>query len=128
MVVSVKRTTGSASAAKPHRFEYFDEEVVVCGKQEGNALRLVTRHIARRHAQFERHGDRLVFHHNGSINGSFVNGQRFERAHQVRPGDALAIPDFDMRAALVPAKPPGRGWEPWLFAPEYFDRIWDEAD
>ncbi len=64
------------------------------GRQPGNELVLRDSRISRQHAQIVAEGGRYLLEDSGSRHGTFVNGERVERA-ELHPNDAIdfGIPD-----------------------------------
>ena len=62
--------------------------------------------ISRRHARIRRvAGDTFVVQDESSANGTFVNGDRIEGPHPLRPGDELRIGSTVFVVAPEPAPP-----------------------
>lgn len=64
------------------------------GRSEENAVRLTERNISRRHAQFERQGERWLVKDLSSYNGTYVNGQRVAGNHELSHGDLIQLGDY----------------------------------
>ncbi|RYE92919.1 MAG: FHA domain-containing protein [Myxococcales bacterium] len=64
--------------------------VLSVGRSPGNGLSIPDTTVSSRHALFETDGEGCWVRDAGSVNGTFVNGQRIQR-HFLRPGDVVSI-------------------------------------
>src|SRR5262245_62987781 len=64
------------------------------GRSEDNAVQLTERNISRRHAQFERQGERWLVKDLSSYNGTYVNGQRVAGNRELTHGDLIQLGDY----------------------------------
>jgi bifunctional DNase/RNase len=67
-----------------------DGELVGCGRDRGNQIVLDGATVSRKHAEFRRQGSRYVVCDLGSLNGTYVNGERVELA-VLTTGDQIRI-------------------------------------
>jgi hypothetical protein len=67
-----------------------DADVVGCGRDRGNQIVLDGATVSRKHAEFRRQGSRYVVCDLGSLNGTYVNGERVELA-VLAVGDQIRI-------------------------------------
>lgn len=58
--------------------------------------------VSRRHAEFRRDGGGFVVHDAGSLNGTYVNGQRAD-ARAVASGDEVQVGKFKLVAYVAPS-------------------------
>ncbi|MBS0342633.1 MAG: FHA domain-containing protein [Proteobacteria bacterium] len=66
------------------------------GRTEGNSVVLNSERVSRTHALIDWDGDHYSVIDNGSLNGTYVNGQRVRR-QALRNGDMLSIGDCELR-------------------------------
>ena len=66
------------------------------GRTEGNSVVLNSERVSRTHALIDWDGDHYSVIDNGSLNGTYVNGQRVRR-QVLRNGDMLSIGDCELR-------------------------------
>jgi signal transduction histidine kinase/pSer/pThr/pTyr-binding forkhead associated (FHA) protein len=66
------------------------EGTATVGRDATNSIRLHDTEVSRRHAEFQRSGDKVVLVDKGSANGTFVNNQKVQEA-TLRPGDQVLI-------------------------------------
>jgi bifunctional DNase/RNase len=67
-----------------------DDEVVGCGRDGTNPIVLDGATVSRKHAEFRRRGSQYVVSDLGSLNGTYVNGERVELA-VLAVGDQIRI-------------------------------------
>jgi pSer/pThr/pTyr-binding forkhead associated (FHA) protein len=72
---------------------------IVAGRAADCDVVLGIDEVSRRHARFERAGDRFEVCDLGSVNGTFVNGRRVER-QALQVGDIVQIEDFKLTFVL----------------------------
>jgi predicted component of type VI protein secretion system len=73
----------------------FETELVL-GRDAGAGWRLGERNVSRRHARFLKTGSTVYVEDLGSRNGTFVNGERTLGRRRIRPGDLVAIGDYEV--------------------------------
>ena len=64
---------------------------VAIGRGKDCELVLITDSASRRHAEVYPEGAEFYVRDLGSKNGTYLNGERLERAHQLRPGDRIGV-------------------------------------
>lgn len=69
---------------------------VTIGRKEGNTIRLTERNVSRKHAKLRRVGASFVISDLKSYNGTRVNGRRIEGEVELKPGDQVAIGDYQL--------------------------------
>lgn len=83
--------------------------VTLIGRDEDNQLQLLDETCSRHHAKIERLQDGCHLSNLGSNNGTFLNGERIEKA-KLEPGDRILIGNtllvFEVEAATSPGAPP----------------------
>jgi pSer/pThr/pTyr-binding forkhead associated (FHA) protein len=84
---------------KLERIVAWKGEQVVAGRAADCDVVLGIDEVSRRHARFERAGDRFEVCDLGSVNGTFVNGRRVER-QELRADDVVQIEDFKLTFVL----------------------------
>jgi pSer/pThr/pTyr-binding forkhead associated (FHA) protein len=67
-----------------------DASAISVGRHEGNDIVLAGPTVSGRHATVTVDGGRVAIEDDGSLNGTFVNGDRVERS-PLRPGDRVQI-------------------------------------
>lgn len=72
------------------------------GRESDNDIVLLRGAVSRYHASMQWLDDKLILTDNGSVNGSFVNGQRVEKA-QLQEGDSLRFDAVEFRVFGVDA-------------------------
>ena len=73
------------------------QQVITIGRLPDNDVTIDTPVVSRRHARLVRGGDGWTVEDLGSINGTFLNGQRITGSLPVRPGDRLEVGSFAYR-------------------------------
>jgi pSer/pThr/pTyr-binding forkhead associated (FHA) protein len=76
-----------------------DADVVGCGRDRGNQIVLDGATVSRKHAEFRRQGRRYVVADLGSLNGTYVNGERVEVA-VLAVGDRIRIGRYVLSFAI----------------------------
>ena len=84
---------------KLERIVAWKGEQVVAGRAADCDVVLGIDEVSRRHARFERAGDRFEVCDLGSVNGTFVNGRRVER-EALHADDIVQIEDFKLTFVL----------------------------
>jgi pSer/pThr/pTyr-binding forkhead associated (FHA) protein len=64
--------------------------ITIIGRHPNCDLRIPLMEISRRHCQLDCHGGLFSIRDLGSVNGTFVNGERIEET-QLKPGDHIQI-------------------------------------
>jgi pSer/pThr/pTyr-binding forkhead associated (FHA) protein len=64
---------------------------IVMGRSPTCDLPVPSRRASRRHAEVRREGDAFVVADLGSTNGTFVNGDKIEGDHALKPGDKIDV-------------------------------------
>src|SRR5690242_10303362 len=83
------------------REETLAQPVIKIGKVSSAHLRLEDESVSRMHAILERSGDTLQLIDLGSTRGTFVNGQRVNKA-RLEPGDVITLGDLRIELAMSP--------------------------
>jgi pSer/pThr/pTyr-binding forkhead associated (FHA) protein len=79
----------------------------ILGRQPGSTIVLSSNQVSREHALLEIEGDQLILTDKNSGNGTYVNGQRIERA-VIQPTDTVQIDQFRLSLTLGAEAPPAR--------------------
>lgn len=69
----------------------------IVGRRQGCELRIPSETVSRRHCRLTFRDDILRVEDLGSVNGSFINGERVAGAKVVRPGDRLTVGSISFR-------------------------------
>jgi pSer/pThr/pTyr-binding forkhead associated (FHA) protein len=69
----------------------FSSSIAVIGRSKGNAVRIPSADVSRRHCRLRTQDDRLWVEDLGSVNGTLLNGKRINGIEWVRPGDELTV-------------------------------------
>ncbi len=91
---------------------FSSDEIVVGRASDGVAWRLPDRDVSRRHARFTHASGTVFVEDLGSLNGTWLNGERVDSRRRVRPGDLVEIGAFDLvvlpedMAVAGPGAPP----------------------
>lgn len=72
-----------------------DEGVTTVGRHQASRIFLDDVTVSRRHAQFSRTGASVMLDDSGSLNGTYVNGERVGSL-ELTPGDELQIGRFKL--------------------------------
>ncbi len=90
----------------PNRGSRFllDRDVVTVGRHPDSDIFLDDITVSRRHAEFRRDAHRFWLHDVGSLNGTYVNGERADD-QLLETGDEVQIGKFKLVAFI--AEPPG---------------------
>lgn len=73
-----------------------DAEVITVGRSSDCLIPIPNRYLSRRHAELVADGDGWVLRDNGSVNGTFVNGNRVASPVRVVRGDRIGIGDAEL--------------------------------
>lgn len=84
---------------KLERVVAWQDDQIVAGRAAECDVVLGIDEVSRRHARFERVGDRFEVCDLGSVNGTFVNGRRVER-QELHVGDIIQIEGFKLTFVL----------------------------
>ncbi len=76
--------------ANPLRFQ-LQSGLHVVGRSSDCAVHLADNAVSRRHAEVELENDRVILRDLGSMNGTYVNGNRLEGETELKPGDQVRI-------------------------------------
>jgi len=66
-------------------------DISVLGRSHGNAVRIPSAEVSRRHCRLLLKDGLVTLEDMGSVNGTFLNGRRVEDSEIVRPGDNLEV-------------------------------------
>jgi pSer/pThr/pTyr-binding forkhead associated (FHA) protein len=84
------RLVVAQGSRRKHVFELRGPHAVI-GRAQGNAVRIPSDDVSRRHCRLHFHDGYVTVEDLASINGTFLNGQRVEGEAVIRPGDELEI-------------------------------------
>ena len=73
-----------------------DRPVITIGRDPASDLVLEDDLVSRQHAQIRQEPEGPVIHDLNSTNGTFVNGERIDRPHPLRPGDIISMGDMEL--------------------------------
>lgn len=73
---------------------------ITIGRKEGNTIRLTERNISRKHAKLRKLNGSYVVEDLSSYNGVKVNGRRIGGEIALKPGDQIAIGDYQLALQL----------------------------
>lgn len=82
---------GEGPGRRPHTTLALSRDSVVIGRDPACDHVLEDPTVSRRHARLSRRGARLLVEDLGSVNGTFVNGERISARAVVGPGDTIAL-------------------------------------
>ncbi len=68
---------------------------ITIGRSEGCTIIVARELVSRTHARVARIGDRYLLVDAGSVNGTFLNGQRIMSAQSLRSGDRIGLSDAE---------------------------------
>ncbi len=74
-----------------------DQERVVIGRGRQCDLRLSGNNISRQHAVITRENGTYLLTDNGSLNGTFLNGEKIAQPTYIHDGDLIAVGNFNIR-------------------------------
>src|SRR5262249_49422257 len=63
----------------------------IIGRSHGNTLRIPSSQVSRKHCRLQCEAGLVYVEDLGSVNGTFLNGQRVKNREVVRPGDSLEV-------------------------------------
>lgn len=89
------------------RFTILDKQTLVVGRSPNVDVTINNLSVSRRHASFERQGNRVILTDLGSRNGTMVNGKTISQPVPISPADIIKIGKF----TLVPARSKEEGAE-----------------
>src|SRR5690606_10147072 len=85
-------------------------DLITVGRQDGNTIRLTERNVSRQHARLVRTDSGYRIEDLESYNGVVVNGQRIQKACDLKDGDRIGIGDYvlalKVEADAAAASPP----------------------
>lgn len=77
-----------------------DRESISVGRHPDSDIFLDDITVSRRHAEFRREDERYAVHDAGSLNGTYVNGERVEK-HPLSTGDEIQVGKFKLIAFVA---------------------------
>src|SRR5262249_22757359 len=84
----------------PATYELKPGETVTLGRSRSNTVVLQDEHASRQHAQITWEGDRWVLQDLGTLNGTFVNGEKLGQGRVLAHGQVIGIADMRLRFAV----------------------------
>src|SRR5262245_61631574 len=94
--LSIEKGEGSQPS-----FDLVPGTPVTLGRSRNNALVLQDEHASRQHAQMVFQDDVWVLQDMGTLNGTYVNGEKIAGARPLAHGDIIGIADMRLRFSLV---------------------------
>jgi adenylate cyclase len=89
------------------------------GRHPSNTIQLLDKIVSKEHCVIERRGDVFVLRDLGSLNGTYINGERVAGEQQLRHGDEIALGTtrarFEDGVGVAVSPPPaeaGQAWQP----------------
>src|ERR1051325_6519905 len=76
------------------------------GRHPTNSIQLLDKIVSKEHCIIERRGNQFVLRDLGSLNGTYVNGERVIGERPLRHGDEIALGSTRARVDDVPASGP----------------------
>ncbi len=76
--------------AKRKELRFRGDEAVV-GRSHGNTVRIPSAEVSRQHCRLFLNDGLVTIEDLGSVNGTFLNGQRVNQSEIVRPGDSVEV-------------------------------------
>jgi len=70
-----------------------ENDIIRLGRAVENEIVILDKRSSREHAIIRRDGRKLIIEDQSSTNGTFLNGERLQRAAQLRDGDQIKIGD-----------------------------------
>jgi pSer/pThr/pTyr-binding forkhead associated (FHA) protein len=70
---------------------HFRGDEAVVGRSHGNTVRIPSAEVSRQHCRLYLNNGLVTIEDLGSVNGTFLNGQRVHESEIVRPGDNLEV-------------------------------------
>ncbi len=67
------------------------------GRHPNNAIQLLDTIVSKEHCVLERHGHAMMLRDLGSMNGTFINGERMSGTHPLRHGDEIRMGNTVLR-------------------------------
>ncbi|MGQ9599045.1 MAG: FHA domain-containing protein [Anaerolineae bacterium] len=94
-----------------------DRPVVCIGRGSGSDILLQDSQASRQHAEISRQGDQFFIRDLGSMNGTFVNGERITGPRLLKPGDEIRIGETILASIpwAVAGAPARADWESELW-------------
>ena len=79
----------------PRAFSLTDEKITI-GRSSSCTIPINDRYLSREHAEIVRLSGEWFVSDKGSVNGTFLNGQRLSERSALRPGDTITIGDNEI--------------------------------
>ena len=79
----------------PRVYSLTDEKITI-GRSSSCSIPIQDRFLSRRHAEIVRIDGEWFVADSGSINGTYLNGERLEERKPLRPGDTITIGDNEI--------------------------------
>src|SRR5438128_9997430 len=76
------------------------------GRHPTNSIQLLDKIVSKEHCVIERRGPQLILRDLGSLNGTYVNGERVVGERPLRHGDDIALGSTRARVDDAPASGP----------------------
>src|SRR5438128_5454716 len=92
--------------ALPARYELTPGESITLGRSRNNHIVLRDEHASRQHAQVRCEKDAWLIQDLGTLNGTYVNGERIAEARTLEHGHVIGIADMRLRFCDVEAPVP----------------------
>jgi two-component system, NtrC family, response regulator HydG len=94
--------------AVPNRYELNANEAITLGRSRNNNIVLRDEHASRQHAQLRWENDAWLIQDLGTLNGTYVNGERIAEPRALEHGQIIGIADMRLRFCDLDAAPPPR--------------------
>ena len=92
--------------ALPARYELTPGEAITLGRSRNNHIVLRDEHASRQHAQVRCEKDAWLIQDLGTLNGTYVNGERIAEPRPLEHGHVIGIADMRLRFCDVEAPVP----------------------
>jgi pSer/pThr/pTyr-binding forkhead associated (FHA) protein len=79
----------------PRVYSLTDEKVTI-GRSSSCTVHIPDRYLSRHHAEITRVGDEWFVADSGSVNGTYLNGERLSARTPIKPGDMITIGDNEI--------------------------------
>src|SRR5262249_10505970 len=83
--------------AMPARYELTPGETITLGRSRNNNIVLRDEHASRQHAQVRWEKDNWLIQDLGTLNGTYLNGERIGEARMLEHGHVVGIADMRLR-------------------------------